>query len=110
MTAYLLLPLYFLGFWFGQAPLRLVKYFVKINRAFFQLFSVPILLRTFFQPAKNEYRKGLIGFSIGIGMFLKSCVILTALVLFVPLLLSEIVLLCGFLAFPLITLAVLLWN
>ncbi|MEK7605197.1 MAG: hypothetical protein AAB478_01600 [Patescibacteria group bacterium] len=110
MTAYLFLPIYFLEFWFGQAPLRLISHFIKINQAFFQFFSVPLLLRTFFRPAKNEYRKGLIGFSIGIGIFLKSCVILTALLLFIPLLLSEVILFCGFLTFPLITLAVLLWN
>lgn len=110
MTAYLFLPIYFLEFWFGHAPLSLIKHFGKINRAFFQFFSIPLLLRTFFRPAKNEYRKGLIGFSIGIGIFLKSCVILAALFLFVPLVLSEIVLFCGFLAFPLITLAVFLWK
>lgn len=109
MTALFFLPVYFLTFWFGEAPLGLLRYFREVNRAFLQFFSVFILLRTFFHPIKNEYREGLVGFSIGLGIFFKSCILLAAFLLFIPLLIIEALLLIGFLIFPLITLGVLLW-
>ena len=110
MSAYLFLPFYILAFWFGQAPIALLRYFKAFNRAFFDFFSVPMLLRTFFRPVKNEYRKGLVGFSIGMGIAVKSCIILTSLVLFIGVLAIETVLFCGFFAFPIITVALLIWN
>ncbi len=109
MAAYLFLPFYFLAFWFGEAPIRLLKYFHEVNKAFFQFFSVSLLLRTFFQPIKNEYRKGLVGFSIGMGIVVKSAVILTSLILFVPIFLLEAALIIGFIVFPIFTVALLIW-
>ena len=109
MLYYLFLPMYFLAFWFGEAPLKLLSYFHEINKAYFQFFSASLLLRTFFKPVKNEYRKGLVGFSIGMGIFLKSCLLITAALLFIPLVLAECVFLIGFLAFPLFMLAILIW-
>lgn len=109
MTAFVFLPIYLLTFWFGQAPIRLLWYFHEVNKAFFQFFSVPLLVKTFFKPVKNEYRKGLVGFSIGMGIVLKSCILFVSFFLFLPLLLIELVLFIGFMAFPVITLALLLW-
>jgi hypothetical protein len=109
MSAYFFLPFYFLAFWFGEAPLRFIHYFIKVNKAFFQFFSVPLLLRTFFQPIKNEYRRGLVGFSIGMGIVLKTMIIVAALVLFVPVVILELLLLGGFLIFPLATVALFIW-
>lgn len=108
MTAYLFLPFYILGFWFGHAPFSILRYFRIFNGAFFDFFSVPMLLRTFFRPIKNEYRKGLVGFSIAMGIFVKSCIILASFVLFSGVLLVEATLLCGFFAFPLLTVALLM--
>lgn len=109
LPAVVFLPVYLLMFWFGEAPMAMLRYFGGVNRSFFRFFSVPVLLRTFFRPVKNEYRKDLIGFSIAMGIFLKSCIIVTSVLLFIPLFLIEIALLLGFLSFPLITLAVVLW-
>ncbi len=109
MSAYFFLPFYFLSFWFGEAPVSIIRYFLEVNRAFFRFFSVSLLLRTFFQPIKSEYRPGLVGFSIGMGIVLKTVVIVASLILFIPILLLEILLLGGFLIFPLVTLALLIW-
>ena len=108
MSAYFFLPFYILAFWFGQAPLSLLRYFKAFNKAFFEFFSVPMLLHTFFRPVKNEYRKGLIGFSIGMGIFIKSIIIITSLILFMGVLAIEVVLFCGFFVFPIITVAFLI--
>ena len=103
MSAHLLLPFYFLEFWFLKAPLGLLRYFLQVNEAYFEIFSVFLLLKTFFRPLKNEYRKGLVGFSIGMGIAVKSAIILFALVLFLPILIIETLLLLGFLIFPFVT-------
>lgn len=39
------------------------------------MLSVPILLKTFFKPLKNEYRDGLVWFSIIMGMLVKSVIL-----------------------------------
>lgn len=109
MAAYLFLPFYFLAFWFGEAPIRLIAYCTQVNKAFFQFFSVPLLLRTFFQPVKNEYRQGLVGFSIGMGIAVKTVIIITSLILFIPVVLLETALIIGFVTFPLLTVALVLW-
>lgn len=108
MTAYLLLPYYFSLFWFIEAPRDILGFFISVNKAFFQLFSLPLLLRTFFQPIKNEYRKGLVGFSIGMGMGIKSMLIVVNFILLIPLIAIESVLLLAFLAFPFVTFGLLL--
>src|SRR4051812_45473227 len=99
MGSYAQLPLTFLIFWFVEAPVGIVKFYKNLNKAFFDLFSLPLLLRTFFQPLKNEYRKGLVGFSIGMGIVVKSFFILFNLLLLIPLLVAEIALLLLFLCF-----------
>ncbi len=109
MSAYLFLPIYFLRFWYIEAPSAILDYFLSLNSAFFHLFSLPLFLRTFFQPVKNEYRKGLVGFSVGMGIAIKSGFILVDLMLFLCLLLLEMIIIGGFLAFPLFTVALLLW-
>lgn len=98
-----MLPIGFLYFWFIRAPIGLVRYFVQLNTAYFEVFSVFLLLKTFFKPLKNEYRKGLVGFSRGMGMVVKSMIILASLILFIPLLILEFILLIGFLLFPFVT-------
>jgi hypothetical protein len=103
VTAYLSLPLAFLKFWYFTAPFALFGFFASVNHSFLQAFSLPLLLRTFFQPAKHEYRKGFIGFSIGMGMALKTPIIIVDMLLLSLLLAAELVVIMGFLLFPVAT-------
>ncbi len=64
------------------------------------MFSIKMLLQTFFQPIKNEYREGLVRFSIVMGIFVKLCIILTWLILMLPILFIELLLLSFIIGFP----------
>lgn len=108
MLEYITLPILFFKFWFFEAPVELIAFFASLNKAFLELFSLPLLLKTFFHPWKNEYRKGLVVFSIGIGMFIKSIVIVADALLFILLLFVEIALVIFFLAVPCIALILIL--
>lgn len=110
MNGYLFLPLNFVKFWFIEAPLGMLGYFASLNRAFLELFSLLLFLRTFFQPLKNEYRQGLIWFSRFMGMTIKSVMILVDLLLFVVILAIEGLILVGFLTFPIATIYLLLYG
>jgi len=103
MTDLILLPLSFLKFWFIEAPILLVHFFVSLNKAFLQLFSLPLLVKTYFKPWKNEYRQGLVGFSIAMGMFIKTFVILADLILFFLLLVIELSFFIAFIVWPFVT-------
>lgn len=96
-------PVEFLKFWFRSAPLELIGFFGSLNSAFLQLFSLSLLIKTFFKPWKNEYREGLVGFSIGMGMLIKTFVIIADIVLFIPLILLEVCFVVGFLIWPIAT-------
>ena len=108
MGSYFLLPLIFLKFWFVEAPLSMLRFFSSLNSAFLELFSLPLFVKTFFKPLKNEYRQGLVGFSIGMGIVIKSFFILLDLALFIILLAIEGAILIGFVVFPLAT--ILIWT
>lgn len=95
-----LLPLDILKFWYIEAPVLLFFYLISLNKAFFGLFSLPLMLQTFFRPWKNEYREGLVGFSRFMGMIIKTFFIFGDLVIFVGLLICEIIFFIAFLAFP----------
>ncbi len=97
---YLNLPLVFLRFWFLEAPRGLISFFASLNNAFLQLFSLPLLLQTFFLPWKNEYRKGLVGFSIAMGMFVKTFVIIVDVFLLFALLIFELIFIISFVVWP----------
>ncbi len=100
MNLYLSLPLLFLRFWFFEAPISLIKFFFSVNHATVQIMSLPLLIRTFFKPLKNEYRKGLVGFSIVFGIILKSAFIFADLILFMFILLIEMGLILLFITWP----------
>lgn len=100
---YLKLPFIFLKYWFIEAPRGLILFFSSLNSAFLNLFSLPLAVKTYFKPMKNEYRQGLVGFSIGIGMFAKTFLILTDLLMFIVLLAIEFLIVLGFIAWPFIT-------
>ena len=100
---YLSLPGVFLRFWFIDALLGLTHFFASVNNAFFQLVSLPLLLKTFFRPLKNEYRQGLVGFSIGMGIVVKTCIIAVDLLIFLALLSFEAVFIIAFFSLPIAT-------
>lgn len=107
MFNYLRLPLVFLKFWYIDALFEIIRYFFSLNNAFFQLFSLPLFLKTYFKPLKNEYREGLVGFSIGMGIFVKTLFILADIFIFTILVSIEIVVVFSFFAFPIATVGLL---
>jgi len=109
MNIYSSLPLIFLKFWYFDSPRGIIGYFGSLNKAFFQLFSLPLFLRTFFKPLKNEYRQGLVGFSRGMGMVIKTFFIIADLIILIPLLAVEALILILFIAFPVMTIVLLFY-
>lgn len=103
MNSYLSIPVLFVKFWYLDALPRIAKYFLSLNHAVLQILSLPLIVRTFFHPLKNEYRKGLVGFSVGMGIFVKSVLIFVDLVIFILVIFSEITILALFMWWPLIT-------
>ena len=93
-------PLIFLKFWYLEAPLNILRFFASLNKAFFGVFSLPLMLKTFFKPWKNEYREGLVGFSIIMGMVMKSLFIFADLFLFSLLIFTEVIMFMLFLIMP----------
>lgn len=96
----LTLPVDILRFWYLEAPISLLHYFASLNKSFFNVFSIPLMLKTFFRPWKNEYREGLIKFSVFMGIAIKSIFIFGDLVIFAGLVVAEIAVFIGFLLLP----------
>ncbi len=94
------LPIDIVKFWYLEAPISFFNFFLNINKQFLTLFSLPLMLRTFFRPWKNEYREGLVGFSIFMGIVFKSLFISADLVILLFLLIAETILFLWFLVFP----------
>lgn len=103
MGSLFLLPLILIKFWFIEAPLGLLGYFASFNQAFLELFSLPLFLKTFFQPLKGEYRQGLVWFSRIMGMVIKSFFIIVDTFILIIILAVEGLVLIGFLTFPIAT-------
>lgn len=100
---YMFLPAMFLKFWFYESPVALFKFFMSLNSAFFHLFSLPLFLKTYFKPLKNEYRQGLVGFSRAIGMFIKTWLILADILMLTLLVVFEVTVFVSFLFLPIAT-------
>ena len=107
MKNYILLPFLFLKFWFWDAPAEIIGFFRSLNGAFNEAFSFTLFLKTFFNPIKNEYREGLIGFSRAVGIVIKSTFLIVDTIVFTILLTIEATVLIAFICFPLITIALL---
>jgi len=97
---YLSLPIILLKFWYLEAPVGLFNFFASLNNSVIQLLSLSLLVRTYFKPWKNEYRKGLVAFSVAMGIFIKSFVIMADLILVLLLLFLEIIFFISFLLWP----------
>lgn len=67
------------------------------------MLSLPLFLRTFFKPLKNEYRGDLVAFSIGMGILIKTVLILAGLFFMTTLLLFELLFYLLFLSLPILT-------
>ncbi len=95
-------PFIFLKFWYLEAPLNILRFFASLNKAFLEVFSLTLMIKTFFKPWKNEYRQGLVGFSIFMGIAIKSLFIFADLFLFICLIVLEIKFFFVFLMLPII--------
>lgn len=107
MTAYLFLPLRFVVFWFIEAPIALLRYFFAWNISLMYYLSIPLFLRTFFKPLKNEYRAGLVGFSIAMGIVMKTVLLMFSLLFFGIIAVTELVITISFVLIPVGTVALL---
>ena len=108
MSFYASLPLLFLKFYVFELPLMCIKWFASFNHSFLELVSLPLLVRTFFKPWKNEYRQRFIPVAVGLGMSIKSCVIIADLFMLSILLFAECVLIIFVVLWPILTVLLLL--
>jgi hypothetical protein len=89
MLAFIYYPFYLISFWYKDVLGGLFDFFIDLNRYVASLLSLTLLLRTFFKPLKNEYRDGLVAFSIVFGMVIKSVLISISLCIVLILMLIE---------------------
>lgn len=75
----LLYPYFLVVFWYRDFFSGSVRVSAQILEYTASLLSVPLLLKTFFKPLKNEYREGLVLFSVLAGIFIKSLILLATL-------------------------------
>lgn len=107
MSAYFTLPYALFRFWFVEAPLEMILFFGSFNRALLHWLSLPVLFETFLKPLKNEYREGFVGFSIGMGIAIKSVLIVVDLLVFLVILALEVLAVIIFFFLPFLSLFVL---
>jgi len=89
-SAYLAtLPIEFLRFWFLENPKLTWRVLSFIFAATVHQLGYQSLFKTFFQPWKNEYREGLEKFSLFMGIFIKSILILVDTIIILLLLAVE---------------------
>lgn len=68
-------PVAVIYFWYFFLPKKLIHHFVDLIVYFIEVFSIPLLVKTFFKPLKNEYRGDLVLFSVFMGIAVKSLII-----------------------------------
>jgi hypothetical protein len=90
----------FFRFWIIDGPIGMIHSFGVWNTGLLHMFSVPLFLRTFVKPWKNEYREGLVGFARVMGVSMKSMVILIALVCLGISVVVELIILLLFILWP----------
>lgn len=78
------LPITFIAWWFLESPRLILKILTFIFELSIHQLGYTSLFKTFFKPWKSEYRKGLVRFSIFMGMVIKGFMIFieTLIILF----------------------------
>ena len=71
----LLYPYFLIVFWYREFLPSAVSRSFQILVYTFDMLSVGLLLSTFFRPLKDEYREGLVLFSVIAGIFVKSIIL-----------------------------------
>lgn len=100
MVAFFYYPFYLALFWYKTVIGGIFTFFIEFNRYTASLLSLPLLLHTFFRPLKNEYRDGLVLFSIVFGMLIKTALILISGIIIFALLLTEVLIALFLIALP----------
>ena len=90
----------FLHWWFIEATFGLLKFLRFLLAFFYQILGIREIFRTFFKPWKNEYREGLVGFSIFMGIFFKVLFLLFDFFFFGILVLLEFIILATWFLIP----------
>lgn len=75
----LLYPYFLVAFWYHDFILGSIRLSFEIFSYVANLLSIPLLLKTLFKPLKNEYREGLVIFSIAMGVVIKLLILLVAI-------------------------------
>jgi len=66
------LPFYFTRWWYYEAPPKLFTYLTRVLGGIAHLLSVELLLKTFFEPWRAEYRKGFVAVARFVGISVKA--------------------------------------
>lgn len=96
----LLYPLFLIRFYYSDLPLLFLR---KIKASIFyvsNLLSMPLLVRTFFSPLKNEYRTHLVVFSVIAGIIVKTFLLLLSGMCLFIIILIEVGFFLSYLLFP----------
>lgn len=80
-------PYFLLVFWIKDVIFGSIVLSKNILAYWLDLVSLRLLLRSFFKPLKNEYRDGLVIFSILMGMIVKTILMIAILIVTLILLL-----------------------
>lgn len=107
MLAFIYYPFYLITFWYKDVLGNLLSFFVDFNRYIASLLSFPLLVKTFFKPLKNEYRDGLVIFSIVFGICIKSVLVLVGLFTILVMLFVEVLVLFFLSVIPIVLLVML---
>ncbi len=97
-------PFNFIFWWFLESPKIVFKILYFFLATTIHLFGYKSLFKTFFKPWKNEYREGLVGFSLIMGMATKSSLIFIETILILFLVVIEVIVFATWLLLPFIVL------
>ena len=105
MISFAYYPFFLIIFWYKDVIGSFYNFFIDCNRYVASLLSLSLLTRTFFKPLKNEYRDGLVIFSILFGIAIKSVLISVSLLIIFCILFVEFMVGIFLLALPLLLIA-----
>ncbi|OIP57903.1 MAG: hypothetical protein COX79_02810 [Candidatus Levybacteria bacterium CG_4_10_14_0_2_um_filter_36_16] len=105
-----LYPFILVKFWYYDGFINLVTACFGLSLYLSRLFSLQLLVRSFLKPLKNEYRAGLVGFSIVLGIIVKSFLIVPILLILFTFLILETIFCMIYLAIPIFIILIILKN